>query len=593
MTIPPYSSSSSTITMSSASAPTTDEEYVHGGGLIHISTPSLVLSMAPLLFVIIATTHMQLDLATSIISSTLRTIIQLSILGAILHPIFASNNIFLVLGYCFVMVVIAAHVSCSRTKYTFQGQFLGVFGCLIFNVVAVASFSFLLIIRPRPVWDPQYLIPIVGMILGNCVNGISLTMDQLSTSLVEQQREIELYLSFGATYREAVSRPLREAVKSGTTPLLNSMAVIGIVAIPGMMTGQILGGSSVADAARYQILIMYLIATTTFGVVLMEIWIVLRVGFDGSSHMLRPERFSKQVSQKSALTRIGDTLTVCFRGATNHTTDKGLVQSNRAEMEPLHPKDLVMSVYDDEILPSHGTLQIHNLKESKASFTETNSLLSIEGLTRSVKVCHGDDLTTSRILFKDMSLQLRSGEIVAVTGPSGSGKSQLLRAIAALSPVHGGKIELDGRDWKYRQQNYWRKQVRYVTQYKVDIPGTPSDFIRRVTGFKSWVNDSSSPTSDEMTKITLDFLKQWGMKSDRINAEWTALSGGEAQRIMVALALSSSPKVLLLDESTSALDIKSKLAVERSIERFIDQFGCKALLVSHDDEQMERLNRNL
>jgi putative ABC transport system permease protein len=72
-------------------------------------------------------------------------------------------------------------------------------------VSLVGTFAFGVIIRPIPLYNPQYVIPIVGMLLENCTNGISLTMNNLTVSIVEQQREIELYLSFGASYSEAIS----------------------------------------------------------------------------------------------------------------------------------------------------------------------------------------------------------------------------------------------------------------------------------------------------------------------------------------------------------------------------------------------------
>jgi ABC-type iron transport system FetAB ATPase subunit len=183
--------------------------------------------------------------------------------------------------------------------------------------------------------------------------------------------------------------------------------------------------------------------------------------------------------------------------------------------------------------------------------------------------------------------------MMLVTGPSGSGKSQLLRSIAALNSVDNGNISLEGNDWKHRHQNYWRRQVRYVTQYKVDVPGTPSDFIRKVTGFKAWCDDPSAISFDEMSKVSLGFLRQWGVQSDCMTKEWKMLSGGEAQRLILALSLASSPKVLLLDETTSALDMESKSSVEQSIISFAKQSGCIILLVSHDTEQMERLRSDV
>eukprot|EP00986_Skeletonema_menzelii_P020276 scaffold30699_cov166-Skeletonema_menzelii.AAC.1 len=98
--------------------------------------------------------------------------------------------------------------------------------------------------------------------MGNCINGVSLAVKTFSTQLNEGgQREIELCLSFGATGWESVERLAKEAISTGVTPMINSLNVIGLISIPGMMTGQILGGSPVTEAARYQILIIYLIST--------------------------------------------------------------------------------------------------------------------------------------------------------------------------------------------------------------------------------------------------------------------------------------------------------------------------------------------
>ena len=170
-----------------------------GGGVIAISNATLLVSSIPLALVAILSWKMQLGVSSSLLTGAARTFIQLSILAAILQPIFTASNIFLVVAYCFFMTTLAAQASCSRIKYQFKGQFLGVLGCLLTSVATVASFAFVGLIRPHPLYNPQYVIPIVGMLLGNSMNGISLTLNHLTSSIVEQQREINLYLSFGAT----------------------------------------------------------------------------------------------------------------------------------------------------------------------------------------------------------------------------------------------------------------------------------------------------------------------------------------------------------------------------------------------------------
>ena len=127
-----------------------------------------------------------------------------------------------------------------------------------------------------PAWDPQYVIPVTGMLLGDCINSIYLCLDLALSALAEgggggggksgggvgSRGEADMVLEVGAKAREVASRLRRGAVRTALTPVLNQMAIIGKVSIPGMMTGQILGGSPVMEAARYQMLVMYLIAST-------------------------------------------------------------------------------------------------------------------------------------------------------------------------------------------------------------------------------------------------------------------------------------------------------------------------------------------
>ena len=137
------------------------------------------------------------------------------------------------------------------------------------------------------------------MLLGNCISGVSLTVHNLTRDIVDSgQREIELLLSFGATGWESMARIVRDAMGAGTTPIINNMNVIGLVSIPGMMTGQILGGSSIVEAAHYQILIMYLISTCLFLAVFTNVFILYRVAFDAGTHVLRIDRFIEIVEEK-------------------------------------------------------------------------------------------------------------------------------------------------------------------------------------------------------------------------------------------------------------------------------------------------------
>ena len=139
---------------------------------------------------------------------------------------------------------------------------LGTSSMMVSSVV-VTVFALLTALRPNPWYDPSYAIPLLGMILGNCMTGIALGLDTLTTSLVSRRAGVEAQLMLGATRQAAVAPVTRQALRSALMPTINSMAATGVVSLPGMMTGQILGGVPPAEAVKYQILVMFLIAGGT------------------------------------------------------------------------------------------------------------------------------------------------------------------------------------------------------------------------------------------------------------------------------------------------------------------------------------------
>ena len=128
---------------------------------------------------------------------------------------------------------------------------------------AVAVFALVVILGEDPWYTPQYAIPLLGMLLGNTMNGIAIAMDRLTHTAWEQRGIIEARLMLGERWDEAISEYRRQAIRSGLIPIINAMAAAGIVSLPGMMTGQILAGAPPVEAVKYQILIMFLITTGT------------------------------------------------------------------------------------------------------------------------------------------------------------------------------------------------------------------------------------------------------------------------------------------------------------------------------------------
>lgn len=139
------------------------------------------------------------------------------------------------------MIIIATKESISRPKYTYRYHTMMTFLTLLLSITSVGIFVFMFVIRPDPLWNPQYVIPICGMIMGNSINGMSLTVNNLLPQIMEGgRREIELYLSFGASGWESVVRLVKGAVRAGMTPMLNNLNVIGLVSIPGEYSSNML-----------------------------------------------------------------------------------------------------------------------------------------------------------------------------------------------------------------------------------------------------------------------------------------------------------------------------------------------------------------
>jgi len=557
-------------------------------GLIHVSTSLLFISTVPLFIYAFLSSQMGLGLESPMVVGVLRTGCQLTILGAILRPIFfwGIQLWWLVLLYVLFMVTLASLESSARSRYYFQGMFSCILASFLGNVGLVSMFAFGVIIRPHPPWDPQYVIPIVGMLLGNCINAVALSMNAIITSLVEQSQEIELLLSFGASPEEASARLMREAVRVGAMPMLNSMAVIGLISIPGMMTGQILGGAPAMEAARYQMLIIYLICMCAFGTILVEVFVVRIIAFDQHTQMLRTDRFILRETKLSFLGRIAATGTFLRSVWAPTRVEDGTM----GETVPL----TTMNKNDVEYVTPKGSIEVTTVRSGTPDdgpcSTTTVPNLEIRQVSRSFPANDGGVVRT---LFTDVSKTIYTGDIVAVRGPSGVGKSQLLRVIAGLSPMdehHESDVLLEGLSRnEFKNPAQWRRQVRYVSQYKVDIPGTPRQFIQQVSCLNSW-KKHNMPSLDEMVTFSLSLLQNWSLEASCLEKEWKHLSGGEAQRVYVAIAIASRPRVLLLDEATSALDLDTKTRVEDSVELAAQESGISVLWITHDEDQVQRMS---
>lgn len=254
-----------------------------------ISDLQLALAAGLMLVSLLLSWRLRLGLGREIVISSVRMVVQLLLVGLILDWVFSLQNPWLVLGIALVMTFLAAQAASGRPKRVYPQLLLDAFVSILFSSLLLTGLVLKGILDVQPWYLPQYLVPILGMVLGNSLTGVSLAVDRFTANLVSGRAEIEGLLALGATRREAAHGPLREALRAGMIPTLNSMAVMGIVSLPGMMTGQILAGAAPQTAVRYQILIMFVIASSAALGCLLSLELAFRRLFDGR-HRLRVDR---------------------------------------------------------------------------------------------------------------------------------------------------------------------------------------------------------------------------------------------------------------------------------------------------------------
>ncbi len=207
--------------------------------------------------------RLRLDLERSLAVASARMVVQLLLIGYLLQWVFAIENIAWILGLALLMTVIASASAVGRTQRRYRNiwwnSFVSIFGAsVLVTLVGISG-----IVQVDPWYKPQYLFPLLGMVLGNTLNGISLALDRFLEEIATHRHRVESLLALGATRWEAVHEVLREAARTGMIPTINSMMVMGIVSLPGMMTGQILAGADPVDAVHYQIVIVFMIASAS------------------------------------------------------------------------------------------------------------------------------------------------------------------------------------------------------------------------------------------------------------------------------------------------------------------------------------------
>ncbi len=259
-----------------------------------LSIPAMFSMYALMLVPLAVFFYLQLGIIRDTLLAMARMTVQLLLVGLYLKYIFQLNNPLVSLLWVTVMLVVA-NLSILNKAGLKRGLFFWRSLAGVAGSTLLASGWFILVaIRPDPIYDARYMVPIVGMILGNCLRSNVLSLERFYSGIRRNENEFMTYLLLGATLREAVRPYLRDAIKAAVNPSVATMATMGIVSLPGMMTGQILGGAMPTTAIKYQIGIMICIFTAMVVASLMNILLSLSVAFDDHQR-LRQDIFCNKI----------------------------------------------------------------------------------------------------------------------------------------------------------------------------------------------------------------------------------------------------------------------------------------------------------
>ncbi|ODS10888.1 ABC transporter permease [Vibrio scophthalmi] len=224
--------------------------------VVDIPWVTLTLFLSTLLIPIMISRQLQLCIEKELFVSIGRMFVQLFLVGLYLEYLFQINSLTINLAWLLVMLLIGASAIVSKTNLPKKMLLLPTALGLLIGLLPILALICLTVIRPTPVYNAQYLIPLAGMLLGNSLSGNIVALQNLFSSFEQRKAEYEGAIALGASPKFATLPFVREAIQKSLAPSLASMSTMGIVTLPGMMTGQILGGASPMIAIKYQLMIM-------------------------------------------------------------------------------------------------------------------------------------------------------------------------------------------------------------------------------------------------------------------------------------------------------------------------------------------------
>ncbi|CAO3659591.1 unnamed protein product [Umbelopsis ramanniana] len=233
---------------------------------------------------------LKLQLERPLIISSIRCVLQLTLMGYILKDVFSKDDPLITSLIVAVLILLSSfEIVYQKSVLTYKGMFLSVLVSVGVSTIAISIAGTRIGLNETPFWKPTKFIPTVGMIVSNCMSATALAISSCLSHFRTHRESIETRLSYGACRWEAAKPIAIESVRTAMLPTINGMSILGLISIPGMMTGQIMAGAPVGQAAMYQQIMMFMISGCSAFSVLYCVAICIRVAID-NDHRLRLDR---------------------------------------------------------------------------------------------------------------------------------------------------------------------------------------------------------------------------------------------------------------------------------------------------------------
>lgn len=241
---------------------------------------NLIFTLLLLIIPVYVSLKFGLKVAKKSVMSALRMVFQLFLIGVFLKYIFHLNNIFLNLAWLVVMITVASYTITDSSSLKIKKFILPTAISITISTFFMMFYFNKIILNLDNIFEAQYLVPIGGMLLGNSLRGNIIGITSFFKNLSKNEKSYLYYLSLGATKKEALLPFIRESILASINPTLASMATVGIISLPGMMTGQVLGGADPMIVIKYQIAIMIAIYVSSTMSIVSVIYLSYRSCFD-------------------------------------------------------------------------------------------------------------------------------------------------------------------------------------------------------------------------------------------------------------------------------------------------------------------------